>query len=185
MTKIFSGPLREVISLFLRLGFTAFGGPAAHIAMMEDETVRRRQWLTREQFLDLLGAASVIPGPSSTELAIYLGFRRAGWRGLVAGGVCFILPAALMVAGIAWAQHTGVTKVEVRLDGGGWQPTQLTTEVSKNTWRMWRAFLDLRPGSHTIECRATDGTGYAQTGQTQDSIPDGATGLPAVTFTVA
>ena len=103
MTKILSGPLREVISLFLRLGFTAFGGPAAHIAMMEDETVRRRQWLTREQFLDLLGAASVIPGPSSTELAIYLGFRRAGWRGLVAGGVCFILPAALMVAGTAWA----------------------------------------------------------------------------------
>jgi chromate transporter len=103
MPKFFSGPLREVISLFLRLGFTAFGGPAAHIAMMEDETVRRRQWLTREQFLDLFGAASLIPGPSSTELAIYLGFRRAGWAGLAAGGVCFILPAALMVAAIAWA----------------------------------------------------------------------------------
>jgi chromate transporter len=103
MPKLFCGPLREVISLFLRLGFTAFGGPAAHIAMMEDETVRRRGWLTREQFLDLFGAASLIPGPSSTELAIYLGFRRAGWPGLVAGGVCFILPAALMVATIAWA----------------------------------------------------------------------------------
>jgi chromate transporter len=103
MPNLFSGPLREVISLFLRLGFTAFGGPAAHIAMMEDETVRRRGWLTREQFLDLFGAASLIPGPSSTELAIYLGFRRAGWPGLVAGGVCFILPAALMVAAIAWA----------------------------------------------------------------------------------
>ncbi|HWE23712.1 MAG TPA: chromate efflux transporter, partial [Myxococcales bacterium] len=103
MEKPASGPLREVISLFLRLGFTAFGGPAAHIAMMEDEVVRRRQWLTREQFLDLFGAANIIPGPSSTELAIYLGFRRAGWRGLVAGGVCFILPAALMVTAIAWA----------------------------------------------------------------------------------
>ena len=97
------GPLREVVSLFLRLGFTAFGGPAAHIAMMEDETVRRRRWLTRDQFLDLFGAASLIPGPSSTELAIYLGFRRAGWLGLVAGGACFILPAALMTAAIAWA----------------------------------------------------------------------------------
>ena len=97
------GPLREVASLFLRLGFTAFGGPAAHIAMMEDETVRRRRWLTRDQFLDLFGAASLIPGPSSTELAIYLGFRRAGWLGLVAGGACFILPAALMTAAIAWA----------------------------------------------------------------------------------
>ncbi len=95
--------LREVAELFLRLGFTAFGGPAAHIAMMEDETVRRRQWLTREQFLDLFGAASLIPGPSSTEMAIYLGFRRAGWLGLVLGGVCFILPAALMAAAIAWA----------------------------------------------------------------------------------
>src|SRR5438067_6303472 len=97
------GPLREVISLFLRLGFTAFGGPAAHIAMMEDETVRRREWLTREQFLDLFGAANLIPGPSSTELAIYLGFRRAGWPGLIAGGACFILPAALLVTAIAWA----------------------------------------------------------------------------------
>jgi len=97
------GPLREVVSLFLRLGFTAFGGPAAHIAMMEDETVRRRRWLTRDQFLDLFGAASLIPGPSSTELAIYLGFRRAGWLGLVAGGACFIFPAALMTAAIAWA----------------------------------------------------------------------------------
>lgn len=93
----------EVAGLFLRLGFTAFGGPAAHIAMMEDETVRRRQWLTREQFLDLFGAASLIPGPSSTELAIYLGFRRAGWLGLVLGGACFILPAALITVAIAWA----------------------------------------------------------------------------------
>lgn len=95
--------LREVAALFLRLGFTAFGGPAAHIAMMEDETVRRRHWLTHEQFLDLFGAASLIPGPSSTEMAIYLGFRRAGWPGLVLGGVCFILPAALITTGIAWA----------------------------------------------------------------------------------
>src|SRR5207249_10717895 len=96
-------PLREVVSLFLRLGFTAFGGPAAHIAMMEDETVRRRRWLTREQFLDLFGAASLLPGPRSTELAIYLGFQRACWLGLVAGGAFFILPAAGMTAAISGA----------------------------------------------------------------------------------
>ncbi len=95
--------LREVAALFLRLGITAFGGPAAHIAMMENEVVRRRQWLAREEFLDLLGMANLIPGPSSTELAIFIGHRRAGWRGLLLGGVCFILPAALIVAAIAAA----------------------------------------------------------------------------------
>ena len=95
--------MKELALVFLRLGTTAFGGPAAHIAMMEDEFVRRRAWLTREQFLDLVGAAGLIPGPSSTEVAIYVGYRRAGWRGLVAAGVCFILPAALMVTAIAWA----------------------------------------------------------------------------------
>src|SRR5437764_6925298 len=94
---------REVATYFLRLGFTAFGGPAAHIAMMEEEVVRRRRWLTREAFLDLLAAANLIPGPSSTEMAIFIGQSQAGWRGLVAGGVCFILPAALMVTAIAWA----------------------------------------------------------------------------------
>jgi len=95
--------VRELALAFLRLGTTAFGGPAAHIAMMEDEFVRRRAWLTREQFLDLVGAAGLIPGPSSTEVAIYVGYRRAGWRGLLVAGLCFILPAALMVTAIAWA----------------------------------------------------------------------------------
>ena len=95
--------MRELALAFLRLGFTAFGGPAAHIAMMEDEFVRRRAWLTREQFFDLVGAAGLIPGPSSTEVAIYVGYRRAGWRGLVVAGLCFILPAASMVMAIAWA----------------------------------------------------------------------------------
>jgi chromate transporter len=97
------GSLRELALFFLRLGFTAFGGPAAHIAMMEDELVRRRKWLSRQKFLDLLGASSLIPGPSSSELAIHIGYLRAGWAGLVVGGVCFILPAALLVGGIAWA----------------------------------------------------------------------------------
>lgn len=87
---------------FLRLGLTAFGGPAAHIALMEQEFVRRRRWLTAAEFLDLVGAASIIPGPSSTEVAIYVGYRRAGIVGLVLAGTCFILPAALIVTGIAW-----------------------------------------------------------------------------------
>jgi chromate transporter len=95
--------VRELALAFLRLGTTAFGGPVAHIAMMEQEFVRRRAWLSREEFLDLVGAAVLIPGPSSTELAIYLGYRRAGWRGLLVAGFCFILPAALMVTAVAWA----------------------------------------------------------------------------------
>ena len=95
--------LRDLTLLFLRLGLTAFGGPAAHIAMMEDEVVRHRAWLSRDKFLDLLGASNLIPGPSSTELAIYIGYQQAGWMGLLLGGVCFILPAAVMVAAIAWA----------------------------------------------------------------------------------
>ncbi|WP_426745026.1 chromate efflux transporter [Myxococcus faecalis] len=94
--------LRELALLFLRLGTTAFGGPAAHIALMEDEVVRRRRWLTREEFVDLLGAANLIPGPNSTELAIHIGHRRAGWPGLLVAGTCFILPAFLIVLGIAW-----------------------------------------------------------------------------------
>jgi chromate transporter len=97
------GTLRELALFFLRLGVTAFGGPAAHIAIMEDELVRRRKWLSREKFLDLLGASSLIPGPSSSELAIHIGYLRAGWVGLVVGGVCFILPAAILVCVIAWA----------------------------------------------------------------------------------
>lgn len=103
MTCKSSHPLRELAGLFLKLGTTAFGGPAAHIAMMEDEVVRRRRWLTREEFLDLLGATNLIPGPNSTELAIHIGHRRAGWPGLVVAGACFILPAMLIVTAIAWA----------------------------------------------------------------------------------
>src|SRR6218665_594358 len=96
------GRLKELALLFLRLGATAFGGPAAHIAMMEDEVVRRRKWLTREEFLDLLGATNLIPGPNSTELAIHLGLLRAGWPGLLVAGACFILPAFFVVGAIAW-----------------------------------------------------------------------------------
>jgi chromate transporter len=95
--------LLEVAQLFARLGFTAFGGPAAHIAMMREEVVRRRGWLSDERFMDMIGVANLIPGPSSTELAIYLGYVRAGWPGLLVAGVCFIGPAMLIVLALAWA----------------------------------------------------------------------------------
>jgi chromate transporter len=96
-------PLRQLARVFLKLGVIAFGGPAAHIAMMEDEVVRRRRWLPRDEFLDLLGATNLIPGPNSTELAIHIGHRKAGWTGLLVAGSCFILPAALSVTALAWA----------------------------------------------------------------------------------
>lgn len=95
--------LKELAALFLRLGVTAFGGPAVHIAMMEDEVVRRRAWMTREEFLDLYGATNLIPGPNSTEMAIHIGHRRAGGAGLLVAGTCFIVPAALITLGFAWA----------------------------------------------------------------------------------
>lgn len=89
--------------LFLKLGAISFGGPAAHIALMEDEVVRKRQWVTRQQYLDMLGLTNLIPGPNSTEMAINLGFARAGWAGLVVAGISFIVPAALITAAVAWA----------------------------------------------------------------------------------
>ncbi len=94
--------LTELALLFLRLGCTAFGGPAAHIAMMEDEVVRRRRWMSRERFLDLLGATNLIPGPNSTEMAIHVGYDRGGWAGLLIAGTCFIVPAVVIVTAIAW-----------------------------------------------------------------------------------
>jgi len=95
--------LIEVAALFLRLGVTAFGGPAAHIAIMRDEVVKKRKWINEQEFLDLLGAANLIPGPTSTEMAIYLGYRRVGWIGLVLAGFCFVLPAMLIVLALSWA----------------------------------------------------------------------------------
>lgn len=97
------GPLGEVAALFLKLGFIAFGGPAAHIAMMEDEVVERRGWLTRQHFLDLIGATNLIPGPNSTEMTMHVGYERAGWRGLIVAGACFIGPAVLLTGIAAWA----------------------------------------------------------------------------------
>ena len=130
----------EVARLFLKLGVIGFGGPAAHIALMEDEVVRRRQWLTRAQFLDLLGATNLIPGPNSTEMAIHIGFVRAGWPGLVAGGACFILPAMLITLGLAtmYARYG-------RLPEAGWilygvKPVIIAVVVQA-TWSLARKAL--------------------------------------------
>jgi chromate transporter len=98
-----STSLLELARLFLKLGLVAFGGPPAHIAMIDDEVVSRRGWLSREQFLDFLGATNLIPGPNSTEMAIHVGRVRAGWPGLLVAGVSFILPSAVMVTALAWA----------------------------------------------------------------------------------
>jgi len=95
--------LKEVVLLFLKMGFTAFGGPAVHLGIMHDEVVKRRKWLNDEQFLDLVGATNLIPGPNSTEMTIHLSYLRAGWPGFILGGISFVLPAVLMVMGLAWS----------------------------------------------------------------------------------
>jgi len=94
--------LREVAGVFLKLGITGFGGPAAHIAMMRAEMVTKRKWMTEQHFLDLIGATNLIPGPNSTEMAIHIGHERAGWKGLIVAGLCFILPAVLITGFFAW-----------------------------------------------------------------------------------
>ncbi len=96
------GSVAEVARLALRLGFTAFGGPAAHIAMLHDEVVTRRKWISEQRFLDMLGATNLIPGPNSTEMVIHVGHIRAGYAGLIAAGVGFIFPAAAIVLALAW-----------------------------------------------------------------------------------
>src|SRR5216684_3823166 len=93
--------LRELAQLFFRLGTIAFGGPAAHIAMMEDEVVKRRGWLSHAEFLDMISACNLIPGPNSTEMALHIGQRRAGFAGFAVAGTCFIVPAALITVGLA------------------------------------------------------------------------------------
>ena len=120
-SNVRQGPatLAEIAKEFLRLGFVAFGGPAAHFPMMEERFVQRNRWLTRERFIDLMGAASLLPGPSSTEMTMYLGELRGGIPGLLVAGACFILPAALLVVLLAWAyvKFGSVSQVEGLLFG--------------------------------------------------------------------
>ncbi|MFN0096877.1 MAG: chromate efflux transporter [Dehalococcoidia bacterium] len=97
-----SAPLREVVTYFLRLGFIAFGGPAAHVALMRRELVAQRKWVDDQEFVDLLGVTNLIPGPNSTEMSMHLGALRAGRWGLWLGGLAFILPAVAIVLALAW-----------------------------------------------------------------------------------
>ena len=133
-------PLLELAALFLKLGTIAFGGPAAHIAMMEDEVVRRRRWMTNDEFLDLLGATNLIPGPNSTEMAIHIGHRRAGWKGLVVAGASFILPAMLIVTGFAWAYVRYGSIPEVKGVLYGVKPVIIVI-VLQALWSLGRAAL--------------------------------------------
>lgn len=136
-------PLAELAKIFLRLGATSFGGPASHIALMHEEVVRRRQWLTEEEFLDLLSAANLIPGPNSTELAIHIGHRRAGWPGLLVAGTAFILPAALIVTAVAWAYRKFGVMPEARAILYGVEPIVVAV-VLHAIWGLSRSALKTR-----------------------------------------
>jgi chromate transporter len=128
--------LRELAVLFLRLGTVAFGGPAAHIAMMEDEVVRRRGWLTHEAFLDMVGACNLIPGPNSTEMAIHIGHRRAGFTGLAVAGACFIVPAVAITIAVAWAYVRFGSMPQVAGALYGIKPVIIAVVVQA-LWRLW------------------------------------------------
>jgi chromate transporter len=129
------GSVSEVARVFLRLGTTAFGGPVAHLAMMEEELVRRRGWVTHQEFLDLLGATNLIPGPNSTEMAIHLGHRRAGWPGLLTAGACFILPAAVIVTVLAWVYERTHGLPATRAVFYGVKPVVIAL-VAQALWRL-------------------------------------------------
>src|SRR5687768_195598 len=103
MVKSGVSSLKELTKLFLKLGLIGFGGPAVHIAMMEEEVVRKRKWMDEQHFLDLVGATNLIPGPNSTEMSMHIGNERAGWRGLIVAGCCFIVPAVIITGAFAWA----------------------------------------------------------------------------------
>ena len=113
--------LGELVRLFLWLGLIGFGGPAAHLALMEEQVVRRRGWLTPSEFVDLVGLTNLIPGPNSTEMALAVGYRRAGMPGLLTSGVSFIVPAAAMTTALAWAyiRYGALPGVVTLLSGTG------------------------------------------------------------------
>jgi chromate transporter len=139
-TRAHEGSVSEVARVFLRLGLTTFGGPAAHIAAMEDELVQRRGWVTRSEFLDLVSAANLVPGPNSTELAIHLGFRRAGWPGLAVAGLMFLAPAVIIVWVMAALYQQYGQRPEVGAILTGMQPVVLAV-VMQALWRLGSAVL--------------------------------------------
>lgn len=132
--------MKEVALVFLKLGTFAFGGPAAHIAMMEEEVVRRRKWLSKEAFMDMLGFTNLIPGPNSTEMAIHLGYERAGRAGLFLAGACFILPAAILVGLLAYVYQAFGTIPSVAHVFDGMKPVILAV-VLQAIFRLGKTVL--------------------------------------------
>jgi len=122
--------LKEVAAVFLKLGFLGFGGPAVHIAMMEEEVVRKRNWMTHGHFLDLIGATNLIPGPNSTEMALHCGNERAGWKGLLVAGACFILPAVFITGLFAWLYQQYGASPQVQLYLYGIKPAIIGVIIS-------------------------------------------------------
>jgi len=146
--------LLEVAGLFLKLGTISFGGPAAHIALMEQEAVSRRRWLSREHFLDLLAATNLVPGPNAVEIAGHIGFLHAGWPGLVAGGASFILPAFLISLALAWAYVRFGTLPQVTALFYGINPAVMAIILTA-TYRLGRAALrDWRAIALALACLA-------------------------------
>lgn len=135
--------LLAVFLVFLRLGFTAFGGPAAHISMFRQEFVARRKWLTDEQFLDLLGATNLIPGPNSSEMAIHIGFLHAGWPGLIMGGLAFTLPAVLIVLVLSWAYVQFGTTPQADWLLYGIKPVMIAV-IAQALWQLGRKTVNSR-----------------------------------------
>jgi chromate transporter len=132
--------LTELATVFLKLGTIGFGGPAAHIAMLEDEIVARRRWISQAQFLDSIGLTNLMPGPSSTELAIYIGYLRAGWWGLIIAGVCFILPAMAIVWGLAIWYDRFQTIPEIIAIFAAIKPVVVVLTIQA-TWKLGRSAI--------------------------------------------
>ncbi len=130
--------------MFLKLGLTAFGGPAAHVSMMHAEVVKRRKWLTEQEYLDMLGATNLIPGPNSTEMAIHIGLRRAGWAGFALAGLGFILPAVLIVLALAWAYVRFGARPEAAWLLYGVKPVVIAI-IAQALWRLGHTALKTVP----------------------------------------
>jgi chromate transporter len=143
-------PVREVAAVFFKLGVIGFGGPAAHVAMMEQEVVERREWLDREHFLDIVGLTNLIPGPNSTEMAIHLGYLRAGWRGLFVGGLCFLAPAIALTTLIA----ASYTHLDLARFTAGIKPAVLAVILGAG-WKLGRAAVKRPP--HIVLAAAVAG----------------------------
>src|SRR5437660_74680 len=140
LSRIKTPQLTEIATLFLTLCTISFGGPAAHIALMEDEVVRRRRWLSHEEFMDLIGATNLIPGPNSTEMAIHIGLRRAGWAGFLVAGGCFVLPATVIVTFCAWLYVRYGSLPEAGAILYGVKPVMIAV-VLQALWALGRAAL--------------------------------------------